>query len=43
MITALCDDFVIRGRGAKKMICIAQPGKTLSPPPSSIQRLVHFF
>lgn len=41
MITALCDDFVIRGRGAKKMICIAQPGKSLSPP-SQIQRLVHF-
>lgn len=27
LITALCDDFVIRGRGSKKMICIAQPGK----------------
>ena len=27
LISALSDNFVVRGRGPKKMICIAQPGK----------------
>ena len=30
LITALSDNFVIRGRGAKKIICIVQPGKNMN-------------
>ena len=37
LITALSDNFVIRGRGAKKIICIVQPGKNMNGPPA-IQR-----